>query len=103
MKILEFSAPSWCFLCRQLAPRLKEECEKHNIPLDVYDMDTDEGAEMAERYGIKSVPTIIAIDDSGVEIGRDYGSLAWKSVEFWLTRESLNEYEKQEIKQEIKQ
>lgn len=84
MKILEFSAPSWCFPCRQLAPRLKEECERFNIPLDVYDMDTDEGTEMAERYGIKSVPTIIALDDDGVEIGRDYGSLAWKSVEYWL-------------------
>jgi thioredoxin-like negative regulator of GroEL len=56
-------------------------------------MDTDEGAEMAERYGIKSVPTIIALDDDGVEIGRDYGSLEWKSVECWLTQESLKKDE----------
>lgn len=93
MKILEFSAPSCCFPCRQLAPQLASECCRLNVELEVYDLDTDEGYQKSIERGVKSVPTIIAVDDSGVEIGRDFGSLAWKSVEYWLTQESLKKDE----------
>lgn len=93
MKILEFSAPSWCFPCRQLAPQLASECSRLNVELEVYDLDTDDGYQKSIERGVKSVPTIIAVDDSGVEIGRDFGSLAWKSVEYWLTQESLKKDE----------
>ena len=88
MKILEFSAPGWCFPCKQLAPRLEQECNRLGVELEVYDIDTDEGYQKSVERGVKSVPTIIAISDSGEEIGRDFGSLAWKSVEYWLNNET---------------
>ena len=84
MKVLEFSAPGWCFPCKQLAPRLEQECNRLGVELEVYDIDTDDGSAMAEQYGVKSVPTIVALDEDNNELGRDYGSLAWKSVEYWL-------------------
>jgi thioredoxin-related protein len=43
------------------------------IPVESVDIDSDNTT--AIKYGVRSVPTLILVDDSGVEIKRHSGSM----------------------------
>jgi len=68
MKLIYFSA-SWCGPCRQLSPIMEEISQQ--IP--VQKVDVDNSPEMATHYGIRNIPTVIAIDNFGNERGRKVG------------------------------
>ena len=57
--LVEFSA-SWCSPCRALAPVLEELARKSAGKYDVVKVDIDDVREVAERYAIRGVPTVIA-------------------------------------------
>ena len=57
--LVEFSA-SWCSPCRALAPILDELAAKSAGRYDVVKVDIDDVREIAERYAIRGVPTVIA-------------------------------------------
>lgn len=57
--ILKFGAP-WCGPCRQLGPILSE---LKNEGLNIIEINTDEDPEIAEKYNIRSLPTLILIED----------------------------------------
>lgn len=57
-KILRFTA-SWCQPCKALAKNL-EECDL-DIPVEVLDIDTQD--ELAVKYNIRSVPTLILMEN----------------------------------------
>lgn len=56
--IIDFSA-SWCGPCQRLAPVLEEVAQEFEGKIDVYKIDIDEESEVAEQFGIQSVPTLI--------------------------------------------
>lgn len=69
MKILKFSA-SWCGPCKMLSNTVA--AVKDHIPYPVEEIDIDENTELAQKYGIRGVPTMIIVD--GVrEIKRKIG------------------------------
>ena len=68
MKIIYFSAP-WCGPCRQLGPIMDEVATQASVQK----VNVDNSPEMASQYGIRNVPTVVAIDNSGVEVGRKVG------------------------------
>jgi thioredoxin-like negative regulator of GroEL len=67
LEYLYFSA-KWCAPCRVLAPTMLEVSK--TIP--VKKSDIDENPQLASQWGIKSVPTVLALKD-GVEIRRIIG------------------------------
>ena len=68
MKLIYFSA-SWCGPCRQLGPIMDEVAQQ----VTVQKVDVDASPDMANHYGIKNVPTVVAVDDFGSERGRKVG------------------------------
>jgi len=58
-KILRFTA-SWCGPCKMLAKTL--ERIETNIPIEVIDIDVH--PEIATEYGIRSVPTLVMVEDN---------------------------------------
>lgn len=65
MKILKFSA-SWCGPCRVFANTFKKvsEMEKYkDIEFKSIDIEEDEGELYVEKYNIRSVPTILLLDE----------------------------------------
>lgn len=77
--VLESEAPvlvdfyaDWCQPCRMLAPLLDRIAAAEEGRLLVAKVDTDASQEVAGRYGIRSIPTVILFS-KGVETGRSIG------------------------------
>ena len=64
---------SWCMPCRMVAPIIEELAEEYDGRVTVAKVDTDSEAEIANRYGIRSIPTVILFSD-GIEVKRFIGA-----------------------------
>lgn len=54
---------SWCGPCRALGPVIDQISQEMTDRLTVYKANVDEEAELATRFGIVSIPTLILIKD----------------------------------------
>jgi thioredoxin 1 len=77
-KVIRFTA-SWCAPCKALASILEEV--KTDLPIEVVDI--DENKELAIQYRVRSVPTLVLVDESK-ELKRMTGVQAKNLVESWL-------------------
>ena len=80
MKLLYFGA-DWCSSCKALKPIVEKEIPSKGYEFKYVDMDSDEGADMADKFGIRSLPTLILIDEQGNEVKRAVGNTAWKEIQ----------------------
>jgi thioredoxin 1 len=69
MKYLQFSA-SWCQPCKMLTP-IMEQVKSQGIPVEKIDVDSN--PDMSIKFGIRSVPTVILVDNNENEISRTTG------------------------------
>ena len=53
---------TWCGPCRMLAPVL-EEVDKELPDLTIVKVDVDEAPDLAAKFGISSIPTLIRFQD----------------------------------------
>ena len=60
-KVIRFTA-SWCGPCKMLAKTL--EGVETNIPIEVIDI--DENVDLANEFSIRSVPTLVMMEDNMV-------------------------------------
>jgi thioredoxin 1 len=77
-RVLRFTA-SWCQPCKALAQQLEEL--NMNLPIEVIDIDDNQT--LALEYGIRSVPTLVIMDEN-VEIKRRTGIVAKNLLQEWL-------------------
>lgn len=78
-QLIKFSA-SWCQPCKSLASNFKHV----NLgKVELVNIDIDENFEEANKYGIRSVPTMILIED-GVEKKRTSGVLMADKIEEFI-------------------
>ena len=82
MKTLKFYA-TWCGPCKALSAVV--ESAKDKLPMPVEDIDIDEQFDLAKKYNVRSVPTIVVVDDSGNEVKRAVGSMNEKQFIQFLT------------------
>lgn len=61
MKVLDFYA-DWCGPCQMLKPIL-EEIEKEHPEVEFVPINIDEEQELAEKYEVMSIPTLVFLDD----------------------------------------
>lgn len=60
--IVDFFA-TWCGPCKMLSPILEKVEESSNGDFTIVKVDVDESYDIAKRYGIMSVPTMIIFKD----------------------------------------
>jgi thioredoxin 1 len=72
MKILKFEA-EWCGPCHAMKPVVHKLAE--NKAIDMSAIDIDEHPEIAEQYQVRSIPTVVLLDDDGKEISRVVGAM----------------------------
>jgi thioredoxin 1 len=49
----------WCGPCRMIAPTVDAVAEEFNGKAKVFKLNVDENPEIAARYGVQSIPTLI--------------------------------------------
>ena len=78
-QLLKFSA-SWCQPCKALAANMKY-VEFGDVQYE--DVDIDENMELAKKFGIRGVPTMVLVEDD-VEIKRISGVLMADKIEEFI-------------------
>ncbi|GAA2306089.1 thioredoxin [Actinomadura sp. NPDC048955] len=63
----------WCGPCKRFAPVFERSADKHE-DIVFGKVDTDAEAELSERFGIRSIPTLMAIRD-GMIVFAEPGAL----------------------------
>jgi thioredoxin 1 len=77
-KVLGFTA-SWCQPCKAMAKVLEDVGT--DMPIEVIDI--DEQSELAVEYGIRSVPTLVMIDEN-IEVRRMVGLVTKEKLKNWM-------------------
>ena len=72
-----------CVICRRLEPGLKQLMERMTETLRIVEVDAEENSDLAERFGIKGVPTLILLKD-GRELTRCNGFQSASMLREWL-------------------
>jgi thioredoxin 1 len=62
--IVDFYA-DWCGPCKMVAPILEEISNEYEGKLHVYKVDTDAEGELAQAFGIQSIPSLLFIPKDG--------------------------------------
>ncbi|MDE2052625.1 MAG: thioredoxin TrxC [Gammaproteobacteria bacterium] len=82
--LVDFWAP-WCGPCRMVAPVLERTAALRAAELRLAKVNTDEQPQLAERFGIRSIPTLILFRE-GRELARQSGAVDAASLSRWLDR-----------------
>ncbi|WP_165252206.1 thioredoxin [Adlercreutzia sp. ZJ304] len=64
--LVDFFA-TWCGPCKRLAPVIDELSDELEGKVDVYKLDIDQSPDVAARYKVNSVPTIIVFEGGEIK------------------------------------
>lgn len=68
--LVDFYA-DWCGPCKMLSP-IVDQIAAENSDFDVYKLNVDEAPEIAAKYGVMSIPTLIVFKN-GQAVGKTIG------------------------------
>ena len=80
--VVDFWAP-WCAPCRMMAPAFAEVASRMEPAARFAKLDTDVSQQVAARYGIRSIPTLIVFK-AGREVARQPGAMASAQLMRWV-------------------
>src|SRR5580704_15270805 len=84
--VVDYWAP-WCGPCRAVAPELKKVAERQRGRVLVVKVNTEDLADIAERFRIQSIPTL-AVFGGGKEIARTTGARPASDIEAFIEQAS---------------
>ncbi|MDD3368493.1 MAG: thioredoxin [Lachnospiraceae bacterium] len=77
-KVLVDFWASWCGPCKMLMP-VVEQFAKENDKIKVVKINVDEEEELAQRYQVMTIPTLVVIEN-GKEVKRSVGVISKNAI-----------------------
>lgn len=77
--IVDFWAP-WCMPCKMVAPMLEQVAREYEGRLTVATVNVDEEGELANRFGIVSIPTLLVFKN-GEMVRQRVGALPRQEID----------------------
>lgn len=72
MKVFKFYA-DWCGPCKAMSQIIKNAGDK--ITAEIVDVNIDENLALAQDFKIRSVPTMVIVDENEYELKRQVGAM----------------------------
>ena len=79
---------SWCGPCRSFAPVFEQAARELEPRLRFAKLDTEADQQLAGRWGIRSIPTLILFQN-GKETARLSGALSFIQLQQWLQQQGV--------------
>ena len=70
-KLLYFSA-AWCGPCKTMVGPVMDELTTEGYPIQKIDVDSN--PDLSAQYAIRSIPTMVVLDENGIEINKVSGA-----------------------------
>ena len=74
---------TWCPPCRAIAPTVDAIAAEYQGKAKVVKLDIDEEPEIADRYGVHSIPTLIVFKNGRI-VGQQAGVGSEQALRTWL-------------------
>lgn len=75
----------WCGPCRIFSPIIEDVSKDYSGKVKFFKLNTDENSEIASRYNIMSIPTVLLFDKGEVK-AMSVGALPKESFKKWLEK-----------------
>ncbi len=78
-KLWDFFA-TWCPPCKKQAPIIEELAKEYAGRIEIISIDTDKNPELARKFNIQAIPTLVFLDAEGKELSRNVGLMSREEI-----------------------
>ena len=71
-KLWDFWA-TWCPPCKEMKPTIEALEKEYQGKIEIRSIDVDQNKELAQKFGVQAIPTLVFLDKDGKELSRIVG------------------------------
>jgi len=71
-KLWDFWA-TWCPPCKELKPTIEALEKEYEGKIEIRSIDTDQNKDLAQKFSVQAIPTLVFLDAKGNELSRIVG------------------------------